>query len=142
MKSLLWAIPAVLFACTNASAKTVDRIVAQVNDDIITMSELSRETAMFRKDLESKYTGQQLEQMIQKAEQQALDNLINEKLIYQKGLELGFNADVDSKVTSEIQRLVKELNFKDTEELEGYFAQAGRSLKDYREDIEEADHHS
>ena len=135
MKSLLWAIPAVLFAFSNASAKTIDRIVAQVNDDIITMSELNRETAAFRKDLESKYAGQQLEQMIQKAEQQALDNLINEKLMYQKGVELGFNADVDTKVSSEIQRLVKELNFKDTEELEKYFEQAGRSLRDYREDV-------
>ena len=31
MKSLLWAIPAILFACFSAPAKTVDRIVAQVN---------------------------------------------------------------------------------------------------------------
>jgi peptidyl-prolyl cis-trans isomerase SurA len=135
MKSLLWAIPAVLFAFSSASAKTVDRIVAQVNDDIITLSELNRETEAFRKDLESKYTGQQLEQLTQKAEQQALDNLINEKLMYQKGVELGFNADVDSKVASEVQRVVKELNFKETEELEKYFEQAGRSLKEYRESI-------
>ncbi len=135
MKSLLWAIPAVLLACSSAPAKTVDRIVAQVNEDIITQSELNRETAEFRKDLASKYTGQQLEQMIQKAEQQALDSLISEKLMYQKGVELGFNADVDSKVSSEIQGVIKELNLKDTEELEKYFEDAGRSLKDYRENI-------
>jgi peptidyl-prolyl cis-trans isomerase SurA len=135
MKSLLWAIPAILFAFSNASAKTVDRIMAQVNDDIITMSELNRETAALRKDLGSKYSGPQLEQFVQKAEQEALDNLINEKLLYQKGVELGFNSDVDSRISSEIQRLVKELNFKDTDELEKYFEQEGRSLKDYRDDI-------
>ena len=135
MKSLLWAIPAVLLACFSAPAKTVDRIVAQVNDDIITMSELNRETAEFRKELASKYSGQQLEQLIQKAEQQALDNLISERLMYQKGVELGFNADVDSRVTEEVQGLVKELNLKDTEELEKYFEDAGRSLKEYRESI-------
>jgi peptidyl-prolyl cis-trans isomerase SurA len=135
MKSLLWAIPAVLLAFSSAPAKTVDRIVAQVNDDIITLSELNRDTAEMRKDLASKYTGQQLEQMIQKAERQALDNLISEKLMYQKGVELGFNADVDSKVSVEVQGLVKELNFKDTDELEKYFEQAGRSLKEYRESV-------
>ncbi len=135
MKSLLWAIPAVLLACFSAPAKTVDRIVAQVNDDIITMSELNRETAGFRKELASKYSGQQLEQLIQKAEQQALDNLISERLLYQKGVELGFNTDVDGKVTEEVQGLVKELNLKDTEELEKYFEDAGRSLKEYRESI-------
>jgi peptidyl-prolyl cis-trans isomerase SurA len=135
MKSLLWAIPAVWFVYSSAFAKTVDRIVAQVNDDIITLSELNRETEQYRKELETKYTGQQLEQMIQKAEQSALDTLINEKLLYQKGVELGFNADVDTKVATEIQRLVKELNFKDTEELQQYLEQAGRSLKEYREEI-------
>ena len=135
MKSLLWAIPAVLLACFSVPAKTVDRIVAQVNDDIITMSELNRETAGFRKELASKYSGQQLEQLIQKAEQQALDNLISERLLYQKAVELGFNADVDSRVTEEVQGLVKELNLKDTEELEKYFEDAGRSLKEYRESI-------
>ena len=135
MKSLLWAIPAVLLAFSSAPAKTVDRIVAQVNEDIITLSELNRQTADFRKDLAAKYTGPQLEQMIQKAEQQALDNLIREKLMYQKGVELGFNADVDTKVSAEVQGLVKELNLKDTEELEKYFEEAGRSLKEYRENV-------
>ena len=135
MKSLQWAIPAVLLACFSAPAKTVDRIVAQVNEDIITMSELNRETAEFRKDLASKYTGQQLEQMTQKAERQALDTLISEKLMYQKGVEMGLNADVDSKVSEEVQGMVKELNLKDTEELEKYFEDAGRSLKEYRESI-------
>ena len=75
MKSLLWAIPAVLLAFSSAPAKTVDRIVAQVNEDIITLSELNRETAEYRKDLATKYTGQQLEQWIQKAEQELM--LIN-----------------------------------------------------------------
>lgn len=135
MKSLFWTITAVLFVCSNASAKTVDRIVAQVNDDIVTMSELKRTTEDFRKELEQKYTGAQLEQMIQQTEQQALESLINEKLMYQKGVELGFNADVDTKVAGEIQRIVKEMNFKDTDELEKYFEEAGRSLREYRENL-------
>ena len=135
MKSLLWAIPAVLLAFSSAPAKTVDRIVAQVNEDIITLSELNREMADIRKELASKYAGQQLEQMVQKAEQQTLDGLISEKLMYQKAVELGFNADVDTKVSAEVQGLVKELNLKDTEELEKYFEEAGRSLTEYRENI-------
>ena len=66
MKSLLWVIPAILFSYANASAKIVDRVVAQVNTDIITMSQLNRETEVYRKELESKYSGPQLEQWIQK----------------------------------------------------------------------------
>ena len=39
------------------------------------------------------------------------------------------------RVTEEVQGLVKELNLKDTEELEKYFEDAGRSLKEYRESM-------
>ena len=42
MKKLLWVILAILFAFSAAEAKTVDRILAQVNDEIITMSEVNR----------------------------------------------------------------------------------------------------
>ena len=133
MKNLLWAIPAVLFAFSIASSKTVDRIVAQVNDEIVTLSELNRETAQARQELATKYTGEQLEQMVQKAEQDALESLIQEKLFYQKAMELGFNADIDKKVAAAIQQIVKENNFEDTEELEKALEQSGRNLREFRD---------
>jgi peptidyl-prolyl cis-trans isomerase SurA len=133
MKSLLWAIPAVLFAFSGASSKTVDRIVAQVNDEIITLSELNRETSQIRRELEAKYSGDQLKEMTQKAEQNALEGLIQEKLLYQKAVELGFNADVDKKVSSAIQQIIKENNFEDTEALERALEQSGRSLRELRD---------
>ncbi len=133
MKNLLWAIPAVLLAFSGASAKTVDRIVAQVNDEIVTLSELNRETAQIRKELAAKYTGEELDKAILAAEEDALENLIREKLLYQKANELGFNADVDKKVAAAIQQIVKENNFEDTQELEKALEQSGRSLRDFRD---------
>jgi peptidyl-prolyl cis-trans isomerase SurA len=135
MKKLLWIVAASLFAFSSAPAKTVDRIVAQVNDDIITLSELKRETALYLQELATKYTGEQYEKMAQKVEQQVLDNLIQDKLLYQKAMEMGFNANVDNKVTSLVQQAVKENNFKDTEELEKALEEAGRTLRDYRDDL-------
>ncbi|MBN1570287.1 MAG: peptidyl-prolyl cis-trans isomerase [Acidobacteria bacterium] len=133
MKNLLWSILAVFFAFSSASSKTVDRIVAQVNEEIVTLSELNQETAQIRQELATKYSGEELEQMVQKAEQEALESLIREKLLYQKGLELGFNADVDKKIAAAVQQVVKENNFEDTEELEKALEQAGRSLREFRE---------
>src|SRR5205814_8753088 len=43
MKSILGALCAFCLAVPGGSAKVVDRIVAQVNDDIITLSDLNRE---------------------------------------------------------------------------------------------------
>ncbi len=133
MKKLLWVIPAVLLVCCIVSAKTVDRIVAQVNDEIVTLSELTRETEQARRELATKYTGEQLEQMLQKAEQQALDMLIQEKLMYQKAMELGFNADIDKRVSQAIQQFIKDNNLETTEELEQALEQSGRTLRDFRE---------
>jgi len=133
MKNLLWAVVAVLFSFSIASSGTVDRIVAQVNDDIVTLSELNKMMDQARQELATKYTGEQLEQMVQKAEQDALESLINEKLFYQKAMELGFNADIDKKVAAAIQQIVKENNFEDTEELEKALEQSGRNLREFRD---------
>ncbi len=135
MKKLLFAMAAFLFILPGAPAKTVDRIVAQVNDEIITLSELKRETAMYLKELATKYTGEQYDQMAQKVEKEVLDNLIQDKLLYQKAMEMGFNANVDNKVSSLVQQAVKENNFKDTDELEKTLEESGRTLREYRDDL-------
>jgi peptidyl-prolyl cis-trans isomerase SurA len=133
MKKLFWVIPLILFSLRGAEARTVDRILAQVNDDIITMSELNQEMAPYRKQLASKYSGEELEQAIQKTEKQVLDELIQEKLLYQKAMELGFNADIEPQVSAAIQRIIKENNLKDTDDLEKALEQQGQTVKDLRE---------
>ena len=133
MRRFLWVIPGVLLAFCSAEAKTVDRIVAQVNDDIITMSEVNRELAVARRDLSTRYSGEELEQQLQKVEKQILDALIQDKLLYQKAMELGFNADVETDVSSAIQRIIKEYDLKDNEGLERALEQQGSTLKDLRE---------
>jgi peptidyl-prolyl cis-trans isomerase SurA len=135
MKKILWLLPFIAFSLRGSEAKTVDRILVQVNDEIITLSELNREMAQARKELASKYTGEKLEEMLQKAEKQILETLIQEKLLYQKAVELGFGANVDSRITAYIQQLMKENNIKDTDELSTALEQQGVTLRDFREQI-------
>jgi peptidyl-prolyl cis-trans isomerase SurA len=135
MKKILWLLPVIVFSLRGAEAKTVDRILVQVNDEIITLSELNREMAQYRKELAAKYTGEQLEEVLQKAEKQVLETLIQEKLLYQKAAELGFGANVEARVSAYIQQLMKENNIKDTDELSTALEQQGFTLKDYREQL-------
>jgi len=133
MKRLMLAV-FLLTAC-GAEAKIVDRILVQVNDEIITLSELNREMELLRRELATKYTGEQLEAAMQNAEKQVLENLINEKLLYQKAVELGFSANVESRVSAYIQQIIKENGFKDTEELSEVLEQQGITLREYREQL-------
>jgi peptidyl-prolyl cis-trans isomerase SurA len=135
MKGLLGIILSILFFIIAANAKTVDRIVAQVNDEIITLSELKRVMAEYRQELEKRYSGKQLEQAMEQAEKEALDNLITEKLLYQKAVEMGFNANASTQVSAYIQQIIKENNLKDTSELEEALAQQGITLADFRDQI-------
>jgi parvulin-like peptidyl-prolyl isomerase len=91
--------------------------------------------AQYRKELAAKYTGEQLEEVLQKAEKQVLETLIQEKLLYQKAAELGFGANVEARVSAYIQQLMKENNIKDTDELSTALEQQGFTLKDYREQL-------
>jgi peptidyl-prolyl cis-trans isomerase SurA len=132
-KKLLWAASAILFCFCSVEAKTVDRILAQVNDDIITLSDLSQELAPYRKELASKYSGEELEQALQKAEKQILETLVQKKLLYQKAMELGFSADIESQVSAAIQKVIKDNSLGDTEGLEQALESQGMNLKDFRE---------
>lgn len=138
MKKLIWFIPLLIFGIYEAKAEIVDRIVAKVNDDIITLSELNRTMAETRRELSTKYSGQQLDDMVQKAQEQLLNNLIETKLINQKAIELGYDAEVETSVASEIQRIMKEYNLPDTDALEKALAQQGMTVRELREQIRDA----
>jgi peptidyl-prolyl cis-trans isomerase SurA len=93
-----WILPLIVLWGISADAKVVDRILAQVNDDIITLSDLNREMVEIRQELAGKYAGPQLDEEVKKAEKQVLDNLIRQKLLLQKANEYGFGANVDLEV--------------------------------------------
>jgi peptidyl-prolyl cis-trans isomerase SurA len=135
MKKMLWITVLILIMSAPAPARIVDRILAQVNDDIITLSDLNREMASVRQELSTKYTGQQLEDEIKRAEKAVLEELIRQKLLLQKGNELGFGANVDSQVSAQLERIRKENKFKDMQELERAAAQQGLTLPQLRDSI-------
>ncbi len=135
MSSIVKVLTAIMIMSCASPAKVVDRIVAQVNDDIITLSDLNREMAEVRQQLATQYSGEQLEQEVKKAERDVLDSLIQEKLLLQKATELGFGANVDIQVTAAIERLRIENKIKDMQEFERALAQQGMTMASFRERI-------
>lgn len=137
MKKLTWLAPLFFgLGFLYAQAKTVDRILVQVNDDIITQSELNREMEQVRREMAARYTGEQLDQMVRQAEKATLESLINQKLLYQKAMELEMDdSHVDSRVANIIQQIMKEYQIKDTETLEAQLEQQGSSLRELRENL-------
>jgi parvulin-like peptidyl-prolyl isomerase len=133
MKYFLWIIPALLCGFFTAEAKTVDRILIQVNDEIITISDLNKKIEEMQ--LEKKYSGQELERMKQKQEKEAMDSLIEEKLLDQKAKEFSTPPDLDSRMSAYINQILKQYEIKTIEELEKALIQQGSTMKEYRDRI-------
>ena len=136
MKKTTGVALAIVFAACMAGAGTIDRILVKINDDIITLSELKRALEPYRKEIMNRIPAAQQEQALKEAEEMILNNLIESTLIYQRAIELEYNASMEKEVTAEIQQIMKENNFRDTEELENVLAEEGMSLRAFREDIE------
>jgi peptidyl-prolyl cis-trans isomerase SurA len=136
MKKQLLIIPALFIGFCFAETKIADRILVKVNDDIITQSDLSHLMTSLREQLIARFKGQQLVDETKKAEKQGLDMLIEEKLLYQKAVELDYSTRSEPKVAAYIQRLMKEKSFKDEDELEQALLKQGTSLRQFREDAQ------
>lgn len=133
MKKALWSILILLCGFCSLEAKTVDRVYAQVNDDIITLSDVSRKTEMIRQELSTQLSGEEFEKALEEEKAKVLDGLIQEKLLVQKAIELGIDSDVEPKVSSEIQRIMKEYNIATMEEFEEALEKQGTNLRSFRE---------
>ena len=140
MKRFIWLVGPLLVLVPGLRSQTkpvriVDRIVAQVNDDIITQSEINREMAQARQELATKFTGEQLEEELKKEEKTVLEDLIRQRLFLQKANELGMGSGMDVQVSAQIEAMRKQYNIKDIEEFEKALESQGMTLAAYREYI-------
>lgn len=73
-----------VFAPRNGFAELLDRVVAVVNDDVITLSELEKEGARFYREISANTPATSLAETLQQAREHVLDRIIERRLITQK----------------------------------------------------------
>ncbi len=126
-------IPALLFQIINAekaqAAVLLDRIVATVNDEVITWSELMDLILMDGKDYLAGSTGREREQKIEKIERPFLNNLIGMKLQIQEAQKMGLYVS-DSEIMSAIDEIKTKYGLTD-EALETSLKSEGLTMEDY-----------
>ena len=90
-------------------AQVVDEVVAQVNDDVITLTSLKRESKERVDSLKQNgKTDQQAADEVSKHQADLIATLINEKLLLQKGKELELANDVEAEVNRRLLEIAKE----------------------------------
>jgi len=96
----------------------VDEVIAQVNDDVITLSMLKRETQERIDALKQQgMTEQQAQDEVNKHQAELIATLINEKLLLQKGKELDLANDIEAEVNRRMLAIAQEQGITTIEKL-------------------------
>lgn len=96
----------------------VDEVIAQVNDSVITLSEVKREaTGAIESLVQEGKTREEAKKIIDEKKGELIANLINEQLLLQKGKEYGVESDIESRVNQQFLAKMKELKLNTLEEL-------------------------
>ena len=96
----------------------VDEVIVQVNDDVITLSQLKRETEERVKGLMSNgMTEQQARAEVGKRGPELIATLINEKLLLQRGKELDLASEIEAEVNRRMLQIANEQGITTIEKL-------------------------
>ncbi len=116
--------------------EVVDRIVAIVNDDIITLFELNRSIQPYTEKIRGfGYPSVKESQMLFKVREEILNKLIDEKI---KDQEIKrFHITVDQKEIDQTIERIKEVNYYTDEELRAALSSEGLTMEEYRERVKE-----
>ena len=132
LAAFLLLVPAITFA-QEGETTVVDEVIAQVNDDVITLSMLKRETKERIEALKQNgMTEQQANEEVAKRQAELIATLINEKLLLQKGKELELANDVEAEVNRRMLDIATGQGITSIEKLYEAMRQSGLNPEDVR----------
>jgi len=130
--TLLTVFTLLLFACP-VHAVIVDRIVAVVNDTLITQSDLNSTFEPIRKRIAAQTSGEERESALKKAQEGMLNRMIDDILIEQEAARLGIKIP-DEDVTGAIENILAQKNLT-MNDFEKILEKEGMSLEGYKKEV-------
>lgn len=130
--ALAFLAPSQAFA-QEGEMTVVDEVIVQVNDDVITLSQLKREAQERVEELKRNgMTPQQAQEEVAKRQAELIATLINEKLLLQKGKELELANDIEAEVNRRLLQIANEQGITSIEKLYDAMRQSGLVPEDVR----------
>ena len=120
-----------------AEAKVVEEIIARVNIEIITRSELDKAKSQAvedaQQDCSGRCTQEQLQVAMEDRQKYALRDLIDQSLLAQRGKDMGINVEPD--VVKKLDEIRQQNKLKDLDELEKAVTGQGINWEDFKSNI-------
>ena len=111
----------------------VDEVIVQVNDDVITLSMLKRETRERIEALKQQgMTEQKATEEVTKKQAELIAVLINEKLLLQRGKEMDMASDIEAEVNRRMLQIARDQGITTIEKLNEAMRQSGLNPDEVR----------
>jgi len=110
----------------------VQEIIARVNNQIITRTELARSEEDMRKEVQQQ-DPVNAERLIAEKDKDVLRDLIDQQLLLEKGKDLGITADTE--LIKKLDQMRKEMNLDTMEDLEKAAQAQGISFEDFKQNM-------
>src|SRR5712691_5913471 len=116
-----------------SAARIVERIIARVNDEIITQRMFEREKQKLRAQLAQEFSGPDLEAQLRDQTKNLLRDLIDQALMVQKAKDLDINVETD--IVKQLDDIRKNLNLANLEDLQKEVEKQGLVWEDFKDNL-------
>ena len=129
---IAWAL---MLMCMPAGAEVMDKIIAVVNDEVITLAELNAAFKPYRKNIEETYKGDNKEAVIKQTKEAFLKQFIDNMLIEQEAKKAGVGIIVKDEEVMEVLKDLLARQKSSMEDLLKKLSREGNSLESVKKDI-------
>ena len=134
----LLSITLVLSAQDAPDDVILDEIVARINQDVVTKTDLDENLRMLQIDLRGQYQDEvQFQEAFERAKRRSLQEMIETRLMLQKAEELGVGVEVERDVDRYIQNLMDQNGIPNLQVLDQALQQRGTNLQQFRKSLKE-----
>lgn len=114
--------------------QVVEEIIARVNNEVITGTDLERSRELARQEARQRATSAaEAERLFQEQEAHVLRDLIDQSLLVQRGIDMGLS--VEAEIIKRLDKMRQDMKLDSLEALEQTMAAQGVSFQDYRQQM-------
>jgi parvulin-like peptidyl-prolyl isomerase len=124
-----------MLLCVPVGAEVVDKIIAVVNDEIITLAEFNTAFDPYLKNIEDNYKGKDKEALINQSKEAFLKRLVDNLLIEQEAKKAGKSIVIKDEEVMDVVRDMIAKRKSNMEEFKKNLAREGTSLESLKKDI-------
>lgn len=119
-----------------ADVTVVDEVVAQVNDDVVTLSRINRELKAAEDSFKEQGKSEaDAKAEVEKSKGQIIANLISEELLIQKAKELGLDKEIDARLNRRLLQVAESLQLKSLDDLNKAMQSQNVDPEDYKANL-------